>query len=280
MENGHPEDSSETDHTETSQVFKLAVETGVHRLRRGGLEMLTSGFIAGMNVTFGVIAAGAVTGAVIGSFGNDTEQFANVLGAMLFPIGFMFVVIGRSELFTENFLVPTASVIARRERLVTLLRLWFFTLAGNLIGALTMGKLLTIEHYHGVPSQATIQHIQHMAEFLVIERDWDASFFAGLFAGWLITLMTWLLLTTKQVIAKIVIIWTVGFLIMINKFNHVVVNMSEIMVAYFSGNELITLHGWLTHNFAPTILGNMFGGLIFVTTLEYLKVMRVKSLWD
>ena len=92
--------------------------------------------------------------------------------------------------------------------------------------------------------------------------------------------MTWLLLTTKQVIAKIAIIWCAGFLIMINKFNHVVVNMAEIMTAYFSGDELITLHGWLMHNFAPTILGNMAGGLIFVTTLEYLKVMRVKSLWD
>lgn len=264
---------------EAPELFQLAVETGVRRLNRSWLEMGAAGFVAGMNVTFGALAAGGVAGAALASFGDESRLFASVLGALVFPIGFIFVVIGKSELFTENFLVPTSAVLARRERVLKLLRLWALTLTGNMIGAVTVAKIISLEAYHGVPAIHTVDYLQHHAEFLVLERDWDASFFAGLFAGWLITLMTWLILSAREIVAKIIVIWCVGFLIMMSQFNHVVVNSAEVLMAIFTGNEAITYAAWFGGNFWPTILGNIVGGLVFVTLLEYLKVMRSSARW-
>jgi formate-nitrite transporter family protein len=261
------------------ELFREAVETGVRRLNRSWLEMGTSGLVAGMNVTFGALAAGGVAGAALASFGPESRLFAGVLGAMVFPIGFIFVVMGKSELFTENFLVPTSAVLARRSRVRSLLRLWALTLTGNMIGAVIVAKIISLEAYHGVPAVHTVDYIQHHAEFLVLERDWDASFFAGLFAGWLITLMTWLILSARDNISKIVVIWCVGFLIMMSQFNHVVVNTAEVLMAIFTGNVEITYGAWFGGNFLPTLIGNITGGLVFVTLLEYLKVLRSTVKW-
>lgn len=280
VSSGNPStEEVEDESVESSKIFQTAIDAGVKRLNRPALEMGASGVIAGMSVTFGALAAAAVSGATIASFGHQTELFANLLGAVVFPIGFLFVVIGRSELFTENFLVPTTSVIVKRARISLLFKLWGLTLIGNLIGAMIIAKVISLEHYHGVPAVHTVEHIRHMAEFLVLERDWDASFYAGVFAGWLITLMTWLLIATKSNTIKVCVIWCVGFLIMLNKFNHVVVNSSEILMAIFIGSESITYGTWLQNNFIPTLLGNMVGGLVFVTLLEYIKVMKVPHRW-
>lgn len=274
-EDDHIQDES----VESSAVFQTAIDTGVKRLNRPALEMGISGLIAGMSVTFGALAAAAVSGATVASFGHEVELFADVLGALVFPIGFVFVVIGRSELFTENFLVPTTSVMVKRARITQLLKLWILTLVGNLVGAVVIAKVVSLEHYHGVPSVHTVEHLRNMAEFLVLERDWDASFYAGVFAGWLITLMTWLLIAAQNNITRLYVIWCVGFLIMLNKFNHVVVNSSEILMAIFVGSESVTYGAWLQNSFVPTLLGNMVGGLVFVTLLEYIKVMKTPHKW-
>ncbi len=274
-----PKDLVSPTESESAEMFKVAIHRGTHRLNRPGVEMTLAGIIAGMNVTFGALAAAAVSGAVISSFGESHIVFADVVGALVFPIGFVFVVLGRSELFTENFLVPTTAVIAKKSTFSCLLKLWSLTLIGNLIGAMVVAKLLSLEFYDGVPAVHAVQHIQHVAEFLVLERDWDASFFSAVFAGWLITLMTWLLLTTDNTLSKIAIIWCVGFMIMLNKFNHVIVNTSEILMSIFAGNTHITYSMWLQHSFVPTILGNMIGGLVFVTLLEYIKVLYSQERW-
>ena len=259
---------------EASELFSKAVTTGARRLDRNMLEVSISGVIAGMNVAFGAIAAAAVAGAIIASFGPGKEPLAHVMGAIVFPIGFIFVVIGRSELFTENFLVPTVAVIAKRARLINLMRLWGLTLIGNLVGAVIVAAMVSIESYHGVPGRETLQHLQHTADFLVNKRDFDASFYSAVFAGWLITLMTWLLISCRGVLAKVAIIWCVGFVIMVNSFNHVVVNTAEVLMAVFTKFPAVTLEGWVMHNFGPTLIGNIIGGLVFVTLLEYLKVMK------
>lgn len=265
--------------SEEGDIFHAAIRKGYNRLKRTRIEMGVSGFIAGMNVTFGALAAAAVTGAIQASAGDQFALLAEVIGAVVFPIGFILVVIGRSELFTENFLVPTAAVLAHKSKFRSLTQLWGLTLVGNMLGAFVVAKMISLEHYHGVPAAQTIAHIHHVAEFLVLERDWDASFISGIFAGWLITLMTLLLLTTDNLLAKIAIIGLIGFLIMLNKFNHIVVNSAEIFMAIFTSNDSITYWAWFKNNFAPTLLGNIVGGLVFVTLLEYLKVIRLPEKW-
>ncbi len=94
------------------------------RLNRSWPHLLATGFIGGGDVGIGVLALLAV----------EHATGSRVLGALAFTVGFVALTLGRSELFTENFLVPVAAVVARRNRLREILRLWAGTLVSNLAG--------------------------------------------------------------------------------------------------------------------------------------------------
>ncbi len=96
---------------------------------------------------------------------------------------------------------------------------------------------------------------------------------SAIFAGWLITLMTWLLIASSGTLARIFIIWVVGFMIYLNSFSHIVVASSEILIAINTGSH-ISYISWLYSYVPLTILGNMIGGLFFVTILQYLQILH------
>src|SRR3954470_18264198 len=85
----------------------------------------------------GVIAMSAATAAVRPAGG---EELAHLAGALAFGLGFVFLVVGRGELFTENFLVPISAVVARRSRPAGVLRLWLVTFLGNYGGVPPLGR--------------------------------------------------------------------------------------------------------------------------------------------
>ncbi len=256
---------------EPPEIFQAAVHVGQGRLSRRSLEMITSGFIAGMNVTFGALAAAVTTGAFQPLLGSG----ADVVGAVFFPIGFIFLAIGKSELFTENFLVPITAVLAGKGKLRQILRLWALTLAGNLLGALLFSFLLSRSPQ--IVGPAATQHMLELARSKV-DGDFTSTVLSGLFGGWLITLMTWLIIASRGTTAKIVIIWCVGFLISLNGFNHVVVNSTEIFFSINRGSG-ITYGNWFVNFFIPTTLGNMIGGTVFVTMFQYLQVLKIEEIF-
>lgn len=256
---------------EPSEIFKASIEVGQLRLDRTWLEMSMSGLIAGMNVTFGIIASSYVAGATAPFVGAN---IAKIFGALFFPIGFVFLMIGKSELFTENFLVPVTAVIAKKSKMRSLLKLWSLTLVGNMAGififALAIAGSLNqivpsfvVEHIHGVAN-----NYMHRSAFVMV--------LSAIFAGWLITLMTWLLIASNGTLARIFIIWIVGFLIYLDSFSHIVVASSEILIAINTGSHISYL-SWLYPYVPLTIIGNMIGGLFFVTILQYLQILHAST---
>ncbi len=253
---------------EASEIFKASVEVGEARLKRSWLEMSMSGLIAGMNVTFGIIASSYVAAATSPFVGINV---AKILGALFFPIGFMFLMIGKSELFTENFLVPVSAVIAKRGKIKQLLKLWSLTLIGNMAGIFIFALVIAGSLNQIVPS-FVVAHIHSMANNYM-DRTPFVMVLSAIFAGWLITLMTWLLIASSGTLARIFIIWTVGFLIYLNSFSHIVVASSEILIAINTGSNISYLP-WLYSYVPLTIIGNMIGGLFFVTILQYLQILH------
>jgi formate/nitrite transporter FocA (FNT family)/rubrerythrin len=253
---------------EASEIFKASVEVGQARLKRSWLEMSMSGLIAGMNVTFGIIASSYVAGATAPLVGADV---AKILGALFFPIGFMFLMIGKSELFTENFLVPVTAVIAKRGGILELLKLWSLTLIGNMAGIFIFALVIAGSLNQIVPS-FVVNHIHGVANSYM-DRTPFVMILSAIFAGWLITLMTWLLIASSGTLARIFIIWVVGFMIYLNSFSHIVVASSEILIAINTGSH-ISYISWLYGYVPLTLLGNMIGGLFFVTILQYLQILH------
>src|SRR5437588_5221473 len=100
---------------EPREIAERASELGEQRLDRGNLDILITAFIGGAEVSLGGLAAMTVVGSVLEAAPGTGLYPALALGGLAFPIGFLFVIIGRSELFTENFLIPVASVYQRQR---------------------------------------------------------------------------------------------------------------------------------------------------------------------
>ena len=256
---------------EPSEIFKASVEVGQTRLNRTWLEMSMSGLIAGMNVTFGIIASAYVAGATAPFVGANISK---IFGALFFPIGFIFLMIGKSELFTENFLVPVTSVIAKKNKIGSLFKLWSLTLIGNMAGIFIFALAIAGSLNQLVPS-FVVSHIHSVANSYMSKSPF-VMVLSAIFAGWLITLMTWLLIASRGTLARIFIIWIVGFLIFLNSFSHIVVASSEILIAINTGSHISYL-SWLYPYVPLTIIGNMIGGLFFVTILQYLQILHATS---
>ena len=178
----------------------------------------------------------------------------------------MILLIGKSELFTENFFLPVTAVLERRGTLRQLGVLWAVTLVCNLLGGLVFAVLISRP---GVLDEGPVRYMIAYAEHKVHYSFWPA-FIKAIFAGWLMTLLTWLLLAARGLGPRLVIIWAVATLIVLGQFNHVIISATEIFMGIFMGAE-ITVAEWFMQNFLPALLGNVVGGVVFVTLLFYVQ---------
>src|SRR4051812_43848365 len=99
---------------EPEVLARRAESFGADRLDRGRLDILVTAIIGGGEVSLGGLAAMTVLGAALAAVPGLDLYSGLALAGLAFPIGFMFVIIGRSELFTENFLVPVVTVFRKR----------------------------------------------------------------------------------------------------------------------------------------------------------------------
>ena len=249
-------------------VFQRAIETGIKRLSRPWLEMLMSGIIGAIHVTFGAVAMAAAAGATANS------KLSTLIGALFFPIGFILLKLSHSELFTENFLVPVIPVLEGEEKMGKLIKLWGLTLTGNLIGAFVF-SLLVLAGGKGSLGHLPVEHLQALALYK-LSRPFAETLVSAVFAGAIITTMTWLVLATKSDVAKLIAVWACIFVMAIGHFTHVVVSTSEILLGRVYGAG-VSLSQWFTGLFIPATLGNTLGGMILIALLHYLQVLHSRK---
>lgn len=196
------------------------------------------------------------------------EAAKKALVAVGYPVGFIFVVLGRSELFTENTLEPVLPLLHDRSKkaLKDLLRLWALLIPGNMVGALAMGALLAITP---VIPDTMREALNHVAESGTSGGFADV-FYRGIFAGWLMALMGWLLGSTTARGAQIVIIWLCAAAIGAFEFRHSIAGAVEAFYRAFSGtgNWGDMVFGFIV----PAVLGNAVGGVVLVALLNYAQV--------
>ena len=127
---------------DVEEAFKRSVDEGRRRLSRRTWPLLATGILGGIDVGTGVLALLVV----------EHETGNVLLAGLAFSIGFIALSLAKSELFTEDFLVPVTTVIARQARFRMLIRLWLGTLVGNLIA----GWLFTLLILQGFPQLAAL----------------------------------------------------------------------------------------------------------------------------
>lgn len=245
-----------SDAPEPHEIFREMREEGRDRLSRTRLELVASSLVAGFDVVFGVIALAAATAAVTPHFGTQAGHLA---GALAFGIAFIFIAIGRSELFTENFMVPVTGLQPGLKSKLQLAQLWLLSPVFNIVGG---SILILIVTTHGVlPTgagpglAATAMHFQHL--------DDSTAFASAIAGGALITLMTWLIEGSRTPGGRVLVAWIAGLLLALGSFDHVIVVTLEMIFGIRFGAPV----GWLdvARNGGIAIAGNMLGGLGFVT---------------
>ncbi|HET9017916.1 MAG TPA: formate/nitrite transporter family protein [Thermomicrobiaceae bacterium] len=254
---------------ESPEVIETAAAVGERRLRRLSPAHALTALIGGLAVSFGAVAMAWTAGPWLAILGQERSV---LLGAVAFPIGFVILLVGSGELFTENFFVPVTGVMEGRGTVRDLLILWVSTLFFNLVGAAIFAWLVTRS---GVFGDTASVFMRHYALDKLDYPFWTALVKA-IFAGWLMTVLTWLVLASASAVQRLVVIWIIGFLIVAGHFNHVVISAAEIFMAIGLGAP-ITLGAWFERSFVPALIGNLIGGVVFVTLLGYVHARSLRE---
>jgi formate-nitrite transporter family protein len=246
---------------EPDEIYRRTQEEGHRRLTRPRLELASTAFVAGVDVAFGIIALGVTHALVEPRLGPG---IADVAGAIAFGIAFVFIVVGRSELFTENFLVPVAGLDrSDRGSWGKLAELWLVSPVFNLLAGVLMILVVTT---HGVLPDGTGKALVTLAEKLDANSVL-AAFMSAVAAGALITLMTWLVEGAESMGVRIVVAWATAVLLTLGTFNHVIVVTLELFTGIRYGADVG--YGDLLTNLAVAAGGNLLGGLLFVTLTRF-----------
>ena len=236
------------------QAFNRMVDEGTQRLHRSPREVLVTGFFGGTEVAMGVLAYLSVLLAT----GNP------LLAGLAFSVGFLALLLGRSELFTEGFLVPVTTVVAKRASVAQLLTLWAGTLAANLVGGWLI-MWLVMAAFPKLHEQ-TIESAKHF-----VEAPLNAESIAlALLGGMVITLMTRMQHGTDSMPAKIAAAVAGAFLLAGLQLFHSILDSLLIFGALIAGGTSFGYLDWLSW-FGYTVVGNIVGGLALVTLLRLIR---------
>lgn len=254
---------------EPAEMVGKASDVGSVRLHRPLLAEAVTAFIGGMSISFGGIAM-----ALAGGIGHELggEPLRRLLGALAFPVGFVILLVGKGELFTENFLLPVVGVLEKRAPARSLLRVWGVSLLFNLLGAALFAALIASP---GVLHPSAAEDLVIVAGHKM-SMGFGEALVRGLFAGWLMTVLTWLLLGTGTPGARLAIMWMIASLIVLGEFNHAVISSAEIFMAWTLGLTPDPAR-FLAGELIPATLGNLVGGVLFVTVLHYLQAHGVSG---
>jgi len=213
-----------------AEIWEDVLEEGERRLGRGSGALVATGLLGGVDVMFGVLALVVSTAALSTVM---PAQTAHVLGSLTFGLALVFLTVGRSELFTENFLIPVSSVYAGRNTIWALLRLWSITLAANLVGLLLMALVFSP---HGVLEPATLKAAGKVGEAYT-SRGVVAALLSAVAAGALMTLFTWFASAAESDVTRLFLGLIAGFLLVAPSLNHAVVSFGEIVFGIIAGTS-------------------------------------------
>ncbi|HVB59538.1 MAG TPA: formate/nitrite transporter family protein [Candidatus Acidoferrales bacterium] len=246
-------------------VHETILREGEEELKRPPSALAWSGLAAGLSMGFSLVAEGLLASYL------PNSQWRPLVSKMGYSVGFLIVVLGRQQLFTETTLTAVLPLLSRRDMKTALgvLRLWGVVLLANLVGtylfALCVGRIPIFAPH----IQQTMIEISTGAT----EGGFGVIFVRAIFAGWLIALMVWLLPAAETARVSIIIILT--YLIGLGGFSHVIAGSTKVLFLVVTGGETWGVFLW--RFFVPTLLGNIVGGVSLVAFLGHAQVVAGKD---
>jgi formate/nitrite transporter FocA (FNT family) len=249
-----------------AQVVHEAIrKQGEEELARPAGALAWSGFAAGLTMSFSLIAEG-----LFRSHLPDSPWRA-LLVSLGYPMGYLIVIIGRQQLFTENTLTAVIPLLATRNVATALLmlRLWGIVLIANLAGAHLVAWTVGNTHMFSREAEEAFTEIGREAAAVTP----GLAILKGIFAGWLIAMVVWLLASARG--GQIAIIVILTYFVGLAQFTHVIAGSVDVLYLVMTGAREWT--AWAGSYFLPTLAGNILGGVSLVSLLNHAQVVSGRA---
>ncbi len=244
------------DRFSADEVFQRIIAAADEELTSSSRMLFFSGVAAGFAIT--------ITFLLYASMSAATDS--KLLGALLYPLGFIYIIIGGYQLYTENTLPPVALVLERLASVPSLLRHWIVVVFGNFVGGAVGAAVLV---WGGVFEPETAAVAVEIAEKGAFETAWMSLFFKAVFAGLIVAGVVWVEYAARDTISRLVVVYLAFLAIPMGDLFHVVVSFTEALYLIFQGH--LAVWPGMTGFVLPVLLGNTVGGVVLVTVVNYFQ---------
>jgi formate/nitrite transporter len=259
-----------------AELVETIIDVGASKVMLSTRDTLVRSIMGGAMLT--IAAAFAITISV--STGSP------LLGAVLFPVGFIMLYLLGYDLLTGVFVLAPLAWLAKRPGVTVggILRNWGLVFVGNFIGAFTVAVLMAIVVTYGFsePPNEVGEAIGHIGEGRTVGYAEHGAagmltlFIRGVLCNWMVSTGVVLAMISKDVPGKVIAMWMPIMLFFFMGFEHSIVNMFLFPSGLLLGGDF-TIMDYLVWNEIPTVLGNLVGGLVFTAIPLYLTYGRGSS---
>jgi formate/nitrite transporter FocA (FNT family) len=242
-------------------VYKAISKEGEEELGRSSSALFWSGLAAGLSMSFSMIAEGLLTSYL------PNVPWRTLVAKFGYSAGFVIVILGRQQLFTENTLTPILPLLQKKARatFANVLRLWTVVLIANLLGAMAVAAAVAFTNV----LDPEVRHTFAEMGIEAAEPAFAGVLLRGVFAGWLIALMVWLLPFAET--GRFWVVIFIAYIVGIGHFSHIIAGAVEVFTASMMGQL-----SWSTSFVSfiiPALIGNIIGGVTLVAMLNHAQVV-------
>lgn len=246
-------------------VFEIIRREGQGQLARGFPALWWSGLAAGLSIGFSVLSEAYIAAHL------PDAPWKPLVDNLGYSVGFLIVIMGRQQLFTENTLTAVLPSLSRGGHIwwIILLRLWSIVLFANLIGCAIFAYFIANS---GVVSPEVARAIARIGEQMMMNTPME-MFLRAIVAGWLIAALVWMLPSAEG--SEFLVITLMTYLIALGDLTHVIAGSAEAFYLYYV--NLADLSAVFGRFLLPTLAGNVVGGTLLFAVLSYAQVREELS---
>lgn len=239
----------------TDEIFHRIVATADEDFSRSTRLLFLSGIAAGLSIGLSFVARAALSGAV-------PDDSSGLIGNLLYPLGFILIVGGKYQLFTENTLTPVTHILTRIASIPDLLRIWGSVFFANVLGAGALAFVLAKTNILTPEAATAARDFGKHA----LEVPWNDLFWKGVLAGWIVASMVWLTHAARDSTTRFFTVFALMYLIPSADLFHCIIGACEVLYMIFQG-----LADWQEFGYfmSAVTLGNTIGGVLLVAILNY-----------
>ncbi len=237
------------------QILDRVLVTGTQAVTRPPLRLGFSALFAGL--AMGLTGLGVAAALAAGA--------SRPAALLLYPLGFLAVILGRAQLFTENTLYPVVLTLDDRSFLGRTARLWAIVFAANVLGALVFAFLAVRTGALGAEVEREVRTLGAEA----VLGDFGVTFWSGVLGGFVIALVAWLVEAADDVAGQVLLVFALTYVVGLAQLDHCIASAAYVLGDTLDGGTSAgEFARWLT----AATLGNTAGGVLIVALLNYGQV--------